>query len=153
MVNKMSYEQEILRAKGYYTERLKTTKDRLSRCRLVPGALYMLQRKEEEANKLFKQVGFNEFSEISVLEVGCGNGSGFNDWENLGVPPSQIYGIDIMESLVEKAKTMVPIPDNIQVASLTKIPFEDETFDVISQITVFTSSLTLQHVQKALRKC
>lgn len=137
----MNYEKEILRAKNYYTERLKTSKDRLSRCRLVPGALYMLQRKEEETNKILNKIGLVDFSELSILEVGCGNGSGFNDWENLGVPSSQIYGIDLMESLVEKAKKMVHVPNNIRVASSTEIPFGDETFDIVSQVTVFTSIL------------
>jgi ubiquinone/menaquinone biosynthesis C-methylase UbiE len=139
----MSYEQEIERVKKYYSKRIENHKEAPSHW-LTPAPLYMLQRREEETMKLIKRLGKQEFSKKSLLEVGCGNGSWISRWSNLGIPLSSLYGVDIMEEYVENSKKLTPFPSQIQMASVTEIPFEDNTFDIVSQSTVFTSILDPQ---------
>lgn len=139
----MSYEQEITRVRKYYAKRIIEHKGNLSNW-LMPASLYMLQRREEEMMKLTHKLGIKEFSKKSLLEVGCGNGSWISRWTNLGIPQSSLYGIDIMEKYVEASKELTAFPSNMQVSSVTQLPFANDTFDIISQSTVFTSILDSQ---------
>lgn len=144
----MSHANEIIRVKKYYSQRIEEHKGHLSNW-LIPGPLYMMQRKEQETLKLLKKLGISEFSEKSLLEVGCGNGSWISRWTNLGIPLSSLYGIDIMEQYVETSKTLTSFPSNMKVSSVTDLSFTDEFFDIISQSTVFTSILDPQARKEA----
>jgi SAM-dependent methyltransferase len=136
----MAHEQEIERVKKYYSTRIKENKKIPSNW-LTPAPLYMLQRREEETMRLLNKLGVRDFSTKSLLEIGCGNGAWISRWTNLGIPLKSLYGIDIMEEYVETSKELTTYPSQIQVSSVTQIPFKDETFDIVSQSTVFTSIL------------
>jgi ubiquinone/menaquinone biosynthesis C-methylase UbiE len=76
-------------------------------------------------NKLlsaYKQIGCN----LKALDVGCGFGRWCAEYEKKGI---SAYGIDIGGSCFIKA-------------SATRIPFKDNTFDIVSTVTV------LQHINR-----
>lgn len=70
-----------------------------------------------------------------VLDVGCG-------WSRMSFDISKMaksyVGVDFVPALVEKAKESLPQLD-FRVADATKLPFADESFDVITAITCLSS--------------
>ena len=62
----MSHEQEIERAKKYYTQRLSENKASLSNW-LMPAPLYIIQRREEAMMHLVNKVGIKDFSQKTFL--------------------------------------------------------------------------------------
>ncbi len=82
----------------------------------------------------------------SVLEVGCGPGG--NLLELLTKKTSKLVGVDISREMVSLAKKNLPKEVNVLKIDGTKLPFDDNSFDI-----VFTSTV-LQHNtdEKMLKK-
>jgi len=54
--------------------------------------------------------------------------------------PENLFGIDLLSDRIEIAKKISPNID-FQCGDASNIPFEDESFDIAMQNTVFTSIL------------
>jgi ubiquinone/menaquinone biosynthesis C-methylase UbiE len=82
--------------------------------------------------KYFFKIPKNERKKIRVIELGCGQGA--NLWF-LAREGFDVYGIDISESAVEKARQTLEGwgvgSDNIQVQDLLNLKFPDNFFDAI----------------------
>ena len=66
-----------------------------------------------------------------ILDVGCGKGFllyGFTQ----AVPGVEVSGIDVSQYAIEHAKE--EIRDRVQVANANKLPFEDQSFDLVVSI-------------------
>ncbi|KAL1856770.1 hypothetical protein Plec18167_009640 [Paecilomyces lecythidis] len=79
-----------------------------------------------------------------VLDAGCGPGTITSSFARV-IPKGCIIGIDLSETIVEKARAQDDLPSNcsFQVADITQLPFENDFFDV-----VYTSQV-LSHVPAA----
>ena len=74
----------------------------------------------------------------SVADIGCGTGTWlleFAQWE-----ASELYGIDLDESRIARAKARFPSA-TLQVGDARHLPWPSNSFDLVSQFTVFTSIL------------
>ena len=77
------------------------------------------------------QKHFGLGSSSSVLDVGCGKGFMLHDMVEL-IPGITVKGVDISEYAIENAiEDMKPY---VQVADARKLPFEDNSFDVVISI-------------------
>lgn len=131
--------QEIDRIKRTYKHRIQTNPaDRYSLFR--PGELYMMQRREQETLELLRRCGIHSCQNLRILEVGCGRGARLADWARWGAPPTSLYGVDLMDEFVEDGRKLLPTA-NLRVASGDHLPFEDGFFDIVVQLTVFSSVL------------
>lgn len=63
-----------------------------------------------------------------VLDIGCGAGDDIKWCEENGI---EAYGIDPSEKMVGLAKNTVGHKDKVQVGEYEKIPFLDQTFDLV----------------------
>jgi ubiquinone/menaquinone biosynthesis C-methylase UbiE len=108
---------------------------------LIPGELYMLQRREEELLRLLRRHGITNLSRLRILEIGCGRGVRLADWCRWGAMPGLLHGIDIMETFICEARNSLPAGARLVVGSADQLPYADCSFDVIVQLTVFTSIL------------
>lgn len=106
---------------------------------LNSGELFMLHRREEETLKLLKRHNIAP-GMARVLEIGCGNGSRLLDWLRWDARPAQLYGNDLMDHFIDQAKEKLP-GAHLAAGSAEKLPFDDGFFDVVVQLTVFTSIL------------
>ncbi len=66
-----------------------------------------------------------------ILDVGCGKGFLLYDFTQ-AVPGVEVSGIDISQYAIEHAKE--EIRDRVQVANANKLPFEDQSFDLVVSI-------------------
>ena len=84
----------------------------------------------------------------SILDVGCAKGFMMHDLVKL-IPGITVKGIDISEYAIEHA--MEDMRPNVQVASATKLPFEDKSFDVTISINT-VHNLEREECAKALQE-
>ncbi len=81
-----------------------------------------------------------EKSSLSILDMGCSTGRVLRHFHSLSLSNDwQLHGIDIQARVIEWLRQY--FPKNFQVttvSSLPHLPYEDQTFDVIYGISVFT---------------
>lgn len=107
---------------------------------LRSGELFMAHERERALLRLLKAAGVNDLAGLRILEVGCGRGHRLLDWVRWGVHPENLTGIDLMESLLQEARSKLPSA-RLALASASKLPFRDAQFDAVTQLTLFSSIL------------
>ena len=131
-------------------ERIKEAYER--RKKVVPTDIYSLfnvanlftvQRREYEILNLFKKFKIFPLENKKILEVGCGTGSELRNLIRYRALPENMQGIDLLPDRIELAKTISPNID-FRCGDATNLPYESETFDIVTQFTVFTSILSSQ---------
>ena len=113
-----------------------------------PGHLFMLQERERLVLTLLKQHNFGVLTTKKILEIGCGTGSWLREFIKWGARPENIIGVELIPEHVAEAKRLCPSGIKIECGSAAKLPFSDETFDLILQSTVFTSILDSEMKQR-----
>ena len=75
----------------------------------------------------------SEWKEFASLDIGCGIGRHIRFLDEFGLNP---YGIDLSDGAIEEGKRWMrslhrpDLADKMTVASVTKLPFEDESFHI-----------------------
>ncbi len=83
-----------------------------------------------------------------VLDVGCGKGFILYDFTQV-VPGVEVSGIDISDYAIENA--LDDVKSDLQVCSATKLPFEDNSFDLVISINTL-HNLYCDELDAALRE-
>ncbi|QWD96905.1 class I SAM-dependent methyltransferase [Polynucleobacter sp. MG-6-Vaara-E2] len=97
--------------------------------------------------------GLNKNS--SILDVGCAKGFMMHDLAQL-IPGITVKGIDISKYAIEN--TIEDMKPHVQVANATKLPFEDQSFDVVISINSIHNlerdecGKALQEIERVSRK-
>lgn len=94
------------------------------------------------------QEHFKMDENTKVLDVGCAKGFMLYDMSEL-IPGISVRGVDISEYAVENAKE--EIKEFISVADARKLPFEDDSFDVVISINTI-HNLEKNQCAKALQE-
>ena len=84
----------------------------------------------------------------SVLDVGCAKGFMMHDLANL-IPGIAVKGIDVSEYAINNA--MEDMRAHVQVADARKLPFQDNSFDVVISINT-VHNLVREECGKALQE-
>jgi len=89
-------------------------------------------------SKLLRMVGKFDLSGMKILDIGCGTGRILRQCLDYGASPENLYGVDIIESRIQKAQKLSP---NIffDVTDGLAINLPDEDFDLVMQFVVFSS--------------
>jgi len=86
--------------------------------------------------------------DASVLDVGCAKGYMLHDFKRI-YPDLTVAGVDISEYAINNSiPEMVP---NVQVANATKLPYEDDSFDLVISINT-VHNLPLEECKQAIRE-
>jgi ubiquinone/menaquinone biosynthesis C-methylase UbiE len=75
-----------------------------------------------------------------ILDVGCGGGGWLLELMQWGADPAALCGIDLSPDRIDRARRRIPCAD-LRAGSASELPWPDESFDLVSQFTVFTSIL------------
>lgn len=105
-----------------------------------PGHLFIAQQLEKELIKLFDHYQVNPLGDKKSLEVGCGTGGRLRELIKCGARPENLCGIDLLPDAIAVAKRVSP-NINFRCGNAESLPFDAETFDIVTQFTVFTSIL------------
>ena len=104
----------------------------------MPGNLFLHQEEERAWTELLRRNGFLPLDERSVLDVGSGSGRLLVRMSFLGARSEKLAGIDLLEHEVERARALAPHID-FRVGDATRIPFDDDSFDLVTAFTTFSS--------------
>src|SRR5262249_14935857 len=130
---------ELERIQRVYRERM--AHDSAERYSLFrPGELYMVQRREEATLRLLAGRGIVTLRGRTVLEVGCGRGQRLAEFQRWGGHAEHIPGVDLVAQFVQQCARAFP-GFCLARASGHQLPYPDDTFDVVSHSTVFSSIL------------
>jgi ubiquinone/menaquinone biosynthesis C-methylase UbiE len=92
----------------------------------------------------------SSLAELSILDFGCGNARWFGRWIAWGAAPSNLTGVDLRANAIVLASATFP-QCNFQIMPEGRIPFADNSFDIVAQNVVFSSILDdqLRHLAAA----
>jgi ubiquinone/menaquinone biosynthesis C-methylase UbiE len=131
--------QEIARIREVYRRRA-AAGGRARYTRSRPSVRYFNLRRDEELLTLLGRNGARDLAGARILDVGCGRGQPLADWQRWGAQAKNLYGIDLMEPFLQQAKAVLPNA-KLFVGSAERLPFRDACFDIVVQLTTFTSIL------------
>jgi SAM-dependent methyltransferase len=104
------------------------------------GNQSILAERRRLTRQALERGGLVPMGDRQVLEVGSGTGRELAWLLELGASPSRLLGIDLLPDRVESARKAYPAL-HFQVANAEHLPFEDQSFDLVLAITVFSSIL------------
>lgn len=105
-----------------------------------PASLFMSQRRQRAELGLLRRYGFSELQNCRILEVGCGRGGVLNNYLGYGAVAANLHGVDLLpDRLVDAKKRLPTLP--LVCADGQHLPYEDASFDLLMQYTVFSSVL------------
>lgn len=136
--NIINMDSSELRLKQAYEHRKQIPKNRYS---VFNNAnLYMAQKRECRLVSLLNKTGRTDLKNYKIADIGCGTGSQLLDFLRYGAVSENLYGIDLLEERISRAKNVLPNSD-IRLGNATELPWRDNEFDIAIQSTVFTSIL------------
>ena len=109
--------------------------------RFNPAYLFMVQEREQRFLALLARHGCVSLDSKKILEVGCGGGDLLRDFIKWGARPENIVGIELLPERMAEAVELCPKAISIHQGNAARLPFTDESFDIVVQSTVFTSVL------------
>ena len=102
--------------------------------------LFNIYRFRTVVASMLARSAYLDLSEIEALDVGCGTGSWLRTLVEWGASPEHLHGIDLLQERIDSARSIIPQID-FQLASGYDIPFPNDSMDLISAHTVFSSIL------------
>jgi len=100
----------------------------------------MVQQLERELIRSFRRHRVNPLYDKKILDIGCGTAWPLRELIKYGSRPENLSGIDLLPNAIEAAKRISPNID-FRCGNAEALPFDDKSFDIVTQFTMFTSIL------------
>ena len=105
-----------------------------------PANLLMHQQTARGCIRMLERASLFPLRGRSMADIGCGEGAWLLEFMQWGAEPASLCGIDLIPERIKNAQLRIPQAD-LRTGSASELPWADESFDVVSQFTVFTSIL------------
>jgi ubiquinone/menaquinone biosynthesis C-methylase UbiE len=105
-----------------------------------PANLFLIQQLEKALIHALQREKLLPLNDRRVLDVGCGDGFWLRFFLRLGAQPQNLSGIDLLDKRVEQARDLSPNMD-LTAGDARSLPYPDDSFDLVTQFTMFTSIL------------
>ena len=105
-----------------------------------PANLLLHEQTVRGCIRLLDRASFFPLRGRMIADIGCGDGTWLPEFVQWGADPVALYGIDLSVRRVERARLRLPQAD-LRTGSASELPWPDESFDLVTQFTVFTSIL------------
>lgn len=105
--------------------------------------------RSELVDHLMRRIGPELAGTGAILDAGCGTGWWLRALADAGVAPERLHGIDIQPQRVADARRAVP-GAKIEAGDAERLPFPDESFAVVVQLTLLSSLGSHGAIRKAL---
>lgn len=105
-----------------------------------PSHVFRIYERYFVTMQLLKHHGYHPLANLHILDVGCGNGRLLRQFLEWGASPDRLVGVELREEPVQEALFFNANID-VKCGSATELPWPDESFDLVTQHTVFTSVL------------
>src|SRR5215470_10834741 len=135
-----SSQAETSRIRAAYERRKSTVpKDRYSVFK--QDKLLEIVELQKKTLRFLRQFHFTELDRLRILDIGCGKGFWLRQLIQWGAEPQNLVGIDLLSERIEDCKRLCPPGMKLSCGDASRLEFEDCTFDLVLQFTVFTSIL------------
>jgi len=134
----MTANAEVKRIIDAYARRLESIDSE----RYSAFELSNLLRIQELERVLLKLVGCHFQKDLRhkiILEIGCGSGYWLRQFIQWGARPENLFGVDLLEERIRTGRELCPSGVQLELADASNLDFRDNSFDLILQLTVFTS--------------
>lgn len=101
-----------------------------------------VQQRYQKTMHLLREHGYSSIYKAKILDLGCGNGIMMRNFIEWGAQIENISGLDLRPGAVKFAKHLNPNLDIIA-GSATKLPWGNQSFDIVCQHTMFTSIMDM----------
>lgn len=105
-----------------------------------PNVLFTQYRFLAVTARVLVEEGFAQLRGRNCLDVGCGTGGWLRTLMEWGADIERLHGVDLLPDRVAKARTLAPQID-IRLSEQNTLPFEDNSMDLVTAHTVFSSIL------------
>jgi SAM-dependent methyltransferase len=105
-----------------------------------PANLFMWHGQKRALLWALRRAALLPLTTRRILEVGCGTGQWFSVFEDFGGVRRNLSGIDLNPDRVETCVRSFPGAE-VQVGDASSLPWDNGSFDIVFQGTVFTSVL------------
>jgi ubiquinone/menaquinone biosynthesis C-methylase UbiE len=96
---------------------------------------------QREIIRILRWFHHTNLEQETVLDVGCGKGFWLRQLIQWGARPGNLFGVDLLEERIHEGTELCPQGITLRLGDASKLEFEDCTFNLILQFTVFTSIL------------
>jgi SAM-dependent methyltransferase len=103
-----------------------------------PGNLLMHQQTVRSCIGALRHANLYPLHGRRVVDIGCGVGTWLLEFAQWGAEPEDLAGIDLMPARIEGTRRRMPQAD-LHVGSASDLPWDDESFDLVSQMIVFST--------------
>lgn len=113
--------------------------------------LFAVQQRQRAMLELMRSEGFSSLHGKRVLDLGCGMGGLLVEFLSYGVSVDRLHGTDLIPNRIEDAHKLLS-PLSLTCADAQQLPYEADSFDLVSQFTVFSSVLDRSVKKKMARE-
>lgn len=113
-----------------------------------PGHLFGSLQRARRLVRALSAAGCFPLSDRRILDVGCGHGGWLSDFETWGARRENLAGMELDPARAEVARGRLGAigsagsgAADIRAGDASRLPWPDESFDIVVQATVFTSIL------------
>jgi SAM-dependent methyltransferase len=108
---------------------------------LRPEVMLARQERERTLIGLLRRHLCKPLRDLDLLEVGCGSGDNLLELLRLGADPARLVGSELLPERVAAARARLPTASVVHAGDATALPFDAACFDLVLQVTVFSSLL------------
>ena len=105
-----------------------------------PSNLLFHQQVTRGCIRKLERAKFFPLAGRKILDVGCGDATWLLEFTQWGAEPRLLGGIDLNAGRIQGARQRLPQAD-LRIGSASELPWPDESFDLVTQYTAFTSIL------------
>lgn len=136
----MSEVEDLSRLKQAYAERERRLTGSIIYSPFNPAHLFAVQHRQRAMSALLFKHRRENLPIYNILELGCGRGGVLLELLFFGATPERLHGVDLLGPRLEMAHQELPhLP--LVCADGQRLPYEDKSFDLELQFTVFSSLL------------
>src|SRR5688572_16523256 len=105
-----------------------------------PANLFLRHGQERELRRALERAGLLPVSGRRIMEVGCGSGNWLEMLERFGAAREHLAGIELDPGRAAGCSARLPGAD-VRTGDASRLPWDDGSFDLVLQSTVFSSIL------------
>jgi ubiquinone/menaquinone biosynthesis C-methylase UbiE len=105
--------------------------------------VFRVQELERDILTVLRAADFEHLQDKRILEIGCGQGQWLNQLVKWGARPENVTGIDVLQDRVSQARLLCPPGVQVHCGNAARLPFDNARFDLVVQLTVFSSILDI----------
>jgi SAM-dependent methyltransferase len=105
-----------------------------------PSNLFAIHKRQRATVSILKKNGLTDLSNVSILEMGCGDGGILAEYLSFGASPQNLHGVDLLFDRLLHARHIL-LGSGFANADGQSLPYAAETFDLILQYTAISSVL------------